>query len=227
MHAYFLMMVVAFTVAGCAAAATVQRPTDLTQLSVTDAALLIRDKKVTSTELTQAYLAKADANKDLNAYVTVDRAGAIATARRADADLTAGKQVGPLHGVPLVVKDNTHVAGLPNTAGTPALRPSSPRRTRRRSRSWSMPARSSWARRICTSWPSESPATTRLLYRAADRHAQSVRPHAHRRWQLERYRRCDWCPAGAGRTRQRYGWLRPDPIRADRWRRAAADHRAL
>ena len=122
MHAYFLMMVVAFTVAGCAATATVQRPTDLTQLSVTDAAQLIRDKKVTSTELTQAYLEKADANKNLNAYVTLDRAGAIATARRADADLAAGKQVGPLHGVPLVVKDNTHVAGLPNTAATPALR---------------------------------------------------------------------------------------------------------
>jgi len=110
---------------GCAS--TVQRPADLTQLSVTDAAQLIRDGRVTSVELTQAYIARAEANPGLNAYVTLDRSGAMAAARRADADMVARKTVGPLHGVPLVVKDNTHVAGLPNTAATPALRGFVPR----------------------------------------------------------------------------------------------------
>ena len=113
-------LLLALTVASCAT--TGPRPTDLTELGVTDAALLIRHKKITSAELTQAYLARAEANADLNAYITLDRAGAMAAAQRADADLAAGKARGPLHGVPLVVKDNTHVAGLPNTAGTPALR---------------------------------------------------------------------------------------------------------
>jgi len=105
---------------GCAS--TVPRPADLTQLSVSDAAQLVRDGRVTSAELTQAYIARADANPGLNAYITLDRAGAMTAARRADADMAARKSVGALHGVPLVVKDNTHVAGLPNTAATPALR---------------------------------------------------------------------------------------------------------
>src|SRR5215813_12394982 len=87
MHAHLLVIVLMFALAGCATSATVERPSDLTQLSVTDAARLIHDKKVTSAELTEAYLAKADANKDLNAYVTLDRAGATAAAKRADADL--------------------------------------------------------------------------------------------------------------------------------------------
>jgi indoleacetamide hydrolase len=113
-------LLLALTVAACAT--TAPRPDDLTQLGVADAARLIRDRSITSAELTRAYLARAEANADLNAYITLDRAGAVAAAERADAELAAGKARGPLHGVPLVVKDNTHVAGLPNTAATPALR---------------------------------------------------------------------------------------------------------
>ena len=98
------------------------RPADLTQLSVSDAAALIHARQLTSVELTQAYIARADANPGLNVYVTLDRVGALAAAHRADAALATIMRLGPLHGVPLVVKDNTHVAGLPNTAATPALR---------------------------------------------------------------------------------------------------------
>jgi mandelamide amidase len=119
------VLTLALGVAGCAS--TAPRPADLTQLSVVDAAQLIRDKKVTSVELTQAYLARAEANADLNAFITLDRAGALAAAQRADADVAAGRNKGPLHGVPLVVKDNVHVAGLPNSAGTPALKGFVPR----------------------------------------------------------------------------------------------------
>ena len=121
------VLTLALGVAGCAS--TAQRPADITQLSVVDAAQLIRDKKVTSVELTQAYLTRAEANRDLNAFITLDRAGALAAAQRADADLAAGRNKGPLHGVPLVVKDNVHVAGLPNTAGTPGLKEFVPRET--------------------------------------------------------------------------------------------------
>src|SRR5438105_3151554 len=54
--------------AGCASAPT--RPVDLTELGVADAAELIRARKVSSLELTQAYLARAEANRDLNAFFT-------------------------------------------------------------------------------------------------------------------------------------------------------------
>jgi mandelamide amidase len=114
------ILIAVLATAGCVTVPP--RPADLTQLSLTDAATLIREGMVTSAELTQAYIARADANPGLNAYIVLDRAGAMAAARRADADVVARKSLGTLHGVPLVVKDNTHVAGLPNTAGTPALR---------------------------------------------------------------------------------------------------------
>ena len=115
------MLTLSLALAACATAVA-QRPADLTQLGVADAARLVREKKVTSVELTQAYLARAEAHRDLNAFIALDRAGAVAAAQRADADLAAGRVKGVLHGVPLVVKDNIHVLGMPNTAGTPALR---------------------------------------------------------------------------------------------------------
>jgi len=58
-----IALTLALAAAGCAT--PVQRPADLTQLGVADAARLIRDKQMTSAELTRAYLARADANPDL------------------------------------------------------------------------------------------------------------------------------------------------------------------
>ena len=112
--------VLALITIGCAT--TAPRPADLASLGVGEAARLIQSKTITSAELTEAFLARSEARRDLNAFITLDRAAAMNAARQADAVFAAGRVRGPLHGVPLVVKDNIHVAGMPNTAGTPALK---------------------------------------------------------------------------------------------------------
>ena len=102
--------------------AALAQPGDLTQLSVTEAAKLIKEGRVTSEQLTRALLAKISANPDLNAFMTVNEIGAIKAARAADeARRRDPGHFGALHGVPLIVKDNIHVAGIRNTAGTPGL----------------------------------------------------------------------------------------------------------
>ncbi|WP_228152538.1 amidase [Marinobacter profundi] len=60
-------------------------------------------------------------NGDVNAVVTLDRDGALARARRADELRAAGDLIGPLHGLPLTLKDTWEVAGMACTAGAPAM----------------------------------------------------------------------------------------------------------
>src|SRR3954464_7991411 len=101
---------------------------NLAQLTVSEAAKLIKEGRITSEQLTRALLAKISANRDLNAFITLDEDAAIEAARAADdARRRDPAHFGPLHGVPLVVKDNIHVAGIRNTGGTPGLRNLVPR----------------------------------------------------------------------------------------------------
>ncbi|MDR7482219.1 MAG: indoleacetamide hydrolase [Armatimonadota bacterium] len=98
-----------------------------TSLTATEIAAKVRSGELSSEALVTALIERAKATKNLNAFITLDEKGAIKAAREADALAKAKKWKGPLHGVPIVVKDNIHVAGLPNTAGTPALRRFVPR----------------------------------------------------------------------------------------------------
>jgi len=75
-----------------------------------------------SEDLVRALVDVIERKRDLNAFITFDRERAIASAHKADTLAARKTFAGPLHGVPIVVKDNIHVAGLPNSAGTPALR---------------------------------------------------------------------------------------------------------
>ena len=97
---------------------------DFDQLTLTQAVADLRAGKITSTALTTEALARAKANADLNAFVTLDEAGALKAAAAFDANDNKDK---PLGGVPVVIKDNIEVAGLPCSAGTPALQHYVPR----------------------------------------------------------------------------------------------------
>jgi indoleacetamide hydrolase len=77
--------------------------------------------KISSEQMVSAALARAKERTDLNAFVTLDEAGALAAAKRADAS-KGHARCKPLSGVPIVVKDNIEVAKLPSTGGTPGLK---------------------------------------------------------------------------------------------------------
>jgi mandelamide amidase len=106
----------------------VQAQTNLTELSAAEAAKLIRAGKLKSEDLVKALADQIEKKKDLGAFISYDREAALKAAREADALAAKKKFKGPLHGVPLVVKDNIHVAGFPNSAGTPALKDFRPKK---------------------------------------------------------------------------------------------------
>ena len=94
----------------------------LDDLTATQAASDICAGKYTSVELVMAALTRAKARPELNAFITLDEAGAMAAAHAYDAARERGEPCKPLGGVPVAIKDNIEVAGLPATAGTPALK---------------------------------------------------------------------------------------------------------
>ena len=108
--------------AAVVSATSVNAQSNLTELSAAEAAKQIRAGKLKSEDLVKALADTIEKKKDLNAFITFDREAALKAAREADALAAKKKFRGPLHGVPVVVKDNIHVAGFPNTAGTPALK---------------------------------------------------------------------------------------------------------
>jgi mandelamide amidase len=82
---------------------------------------LMEADEATSVSIVTELLRRAGDAEHLNAFITLDSDGALERARALDDMRRKGISLGPLHGVPIVVKDNIHVAGLPNTAGTPGL----------------------------------------------------------------------------------------------------------
>jgi mandelamide amidase len=100
---------------------------DLDGLTTQQAADDLCSSKFTSTALVSAAITRARANRNLNAFVTLDEAGAMKAAAAFDAGHRKRSACKPLGGVPIVIKDNIEVAGLPSSAGTPALKGFVPR----------------------------------------------------------------------------------------------------
>jgi aspartyl-tRNA(Asn)/glutamyl-tRNA(Gln) amidotransferase subunit A len=100
-----------------------------TDLSIVEAAALIQARKLSLIELTQAYLKCIERlNPLLNTYITVTAELALAAARAAEAEIIHGAYRGALHGIPLAIKDNIDLAGVPTTAGSSFLRDNIPQR---------------------------------------------------------------------------------------------------
>ena len=90
----------------------------LTDLGVREAADRIRRGEVSSVALVEACLSRVRAlEPEVLAWAHVDADGALAAARERDAEAKAGRPRGPLHGVPVGIKDIFDVAGMPTTAG--------------------------------------------------------------------------------------------------------------
>ena len=88
-------------------------------LSVADAAVLIAAKRLSPVELVQAYLARIERLNDaLHAYVRVLPDEALAAARAAEAEIAAGHYRGPLHGIPIGLKDIYDTAGVATEGGS-------------------------------------------------------------------------------------------------------------
>ena len=89
------------------------------RLSVAQAAALIAAKRLSPVELVQAYLARIERlNEVLRAYVRVLPDEALAAARAAEAEIAAGRYRGPLHGIPIGLKDIYDTAGVATEGGS-------------------------------------------------------------------------------------------------------------
>ena len=96
--------------------------TALTDLTFADAAALVARRELSSLELVDACLEQIERTNDvLRAYISVYDESAREVARAADAMLRADHPLGPLHGIPIALKDNISVKGLRTTAGSKVL----------------------------------------------------------------------------------------------------------
>lgn len=96
--------------------------TDLTTLTIKEANKLLASKQVKATELTKAYLERAQKlNKKLNAFITICDDYAVDQARKIDDLIADNQQISPLAGIPFGFKDNYSTQGIKTTAASKVL----------------------------------------------------------------------------------------------------------
>src|SRR5438270_12957413 len=90
---------------------------ELPLLDLSDVSHAVQKKEVSPVELTQACLARIEKlNSRINAFITVTGDAALEEARKAEAEIARGEWKGPLHGIPLAVKDLIETGGVKTTA---------------------------------------------------------------------------------------------------------------
>lgn len=113
---------VSMTACGGDASAVVLTANEQLALTATQALAALKVGNMTATSYVTTLIARAKSLSDLNALITLDEAGALAAAKQVDADRAAGKALGALAGLPMLVKDNINTKGLKTTGGTSSLR---------------------------------------------------------------------------------------------------------
>jgi amidase len=102
---------------------------DLAWRTATQLAEALASREVSSLELLDHHLERVERlNGPVNAIVAMNAEAARTAAREADAALACGEPKGPLHGLPMTIKDSIEVVGMPTTSGAPELREHMPAR---------------------------------------------------------------------------------------------------
>jgi aspartyl-tRNA(Asn)/glutamyl-tRNA(Gln) amidotransferase subunit A len=100
---------------------------ELPLLDLSDVSRAVQKKEISPVELTQACLARIEKlNPRLNAFITITGTTALEDARKAEAEIARGEWKGPLHGIPLAVKDLIETAGVKTTAASAVLKDNVP-----------------------------------------------------------------------------------------------------
>jgi aspartyl-tRNA(Asn)/glutamyl-tRNA(Gln) amidotransferase subunit A len=114
-----------FMLAGMASAAflcsnrALAKPTDPYKMDIAQASQLVRAGELSPTELAESYFARiAKFDPRLNAFITVTERAALMQARVLESELAKGIWRGPLHGIPIALKDNIDTAGIRTTAAS-------------------------------------------------------------------------------------------------------------
>lgn len=104
--------------------------TDLDGIPFTISALgdALRKEHLTAVSLAEAVITRAERHRDLGTFTSLNEDQLIADATHADLRLRQKQNLGPLHGIPIALKDNIDAVGHATTAGTPALRHNFPNR---------------------------------------------------------------------------------------------------
>lgn len=98
-----------------------QAHAELLELTATEAVAAIKAGEIKAETYTVALLSRANSLKFLNTLISQNAEQVLEAARAVDKRRAAGGQLGPLAGLPLLIKDSINTAALPTTAGTPAL----------------------------------------------------------------------------------------------------------
>lgn len=95
---------------------------DFVDLTAIQAVSAMINGEITAEAYARALLGRADAAGNLNAFIALDPEATLAAARAADQHRASGGKLGPLHGLPIPVKDAINTRDLPTTGGTAALK---------------------------------------------------------------------------------------------------------